>query len=72
MSIVATKMQKATNVVPFKRPLVSEIVCADNLEFMRRQASESMHLIVTSPPYNLDKECSCVRMNACTCASSRA
>src|SRR5436190_4207814 len=28
----------------------------DNLSFMRSLADESMHLIITSPPYNLGKE----------------
>jgi adenine-specific DNA-methyltransferase len=32
------------------------IECRDNLSFMRSLASESMKLIVTSPPYNLGKE----------------
>lgn len=34
----------------------TKIACEDNLKFMRRLADESMHLIVTSPPYNLGKE----------------
>lgn len=32
------------------------IACEDNLGYMRRYSDESMHLIVTSPPYNLGKE----------------
>ena len=32
------------------------IECEDNLTYMHRHADESMHLIVTSPPYNLGKE----------------
>ncbi len=31
------------------------ISCSDNLDFMRPLKSESMHLIVTSPPYNIGK-----------------
>ena len=31
------------------------LACADNLEFMRGLPSESMKLIVTSPPYNIGK-----------------
>ena len=33
----------------------SAMVCQDNLEFMETLESESMKLIVTSPPYNLGK-----------------
>lgn len=47
---------KRAKIIPFKKPLVSEIECADNLRFMRKLPAESMHLIVTSPPYNLGKE----------------
>ncbi|MGH7112635.1 MAG: DNA-methyltransferase, partial [Stellaceae bacterium] len=32
------------------------IECSDNLPFMRSLPTESMKLIVTSPPYNLGKE----------------
>ena len=45
-----------SNVVPLKRKLRSHIKCADNLEFMRSLKNNSMHLIVTSPPYNIGKE----------------
>lgn len=34
----------------------ADIVCEDNLSYMRRHQNESMQLIVTSPPYNLGKE----------------
>jgi adenine-specific DNA-methyltransferase len=34
----------------------AEIVCEDNLKFMRRLPDGSMKLIVTSPPYNIGKE----------------
>ncbi len=33
----------------------ANIVCADNLQFMRELEDESMQLIVTSPPYNIGK-----------------
>lgn len=57
MSNSAQKVNiRRTNIIPFKKPLVSEIECADNLRFMRKLPAESMHLIVTSPPYNLGKE----------------
>ena len=46
----------AQNILPFKRQLKSVIECKDNLKFMRSLENESMHLIVTSPPYNLGKE----------------
>lgn len=49
-------MRISEKVVPFRRPLVSKIECTDNLKFMRQLGTESMHLIVTSPPYNLGKE----------------
>lgn len=39
----------------FKKP-TSTIECIDNLDFMRSLKKESMHLIVTSPPYNIGKE----------------
>jgi adenine-specific DNA-methyltransferase len=44
------------NVERLQRDARAEIVCEDNLRFMRRLANESMHLIVTSPPYNIGKE----------------
>ncbi len=42
-------------VVPFTAPLDVRIECTDNLTFMRQLAADSMHLIVTSPPYNMGK-----------------
>ena len=33
-----------------------KISCEDNLKYMRELDDESMHLIVTSPPYNIGKE----------------
>lgn len=43
-------------VVPLRETAQHHIELADNLEFMRRLDKESMHLIVTSPPYNIGKE----------------
>ena len=46
---------------PIDKPLATdcgveaEAVCANNLDYMKRLASESMKLIVTSPPYNIGK-----------------
>lgn len=54
MTAVAKK-KTASNVVPFRKALEYSIKCIDNLEFMRSLPNESMHLIVTSPPYNLGK-----------------
>jgi adenine-specific DNA-methyltransferase len=34
----------------------SVIRCEDNLTFMRSLPDESIHLVVTSPPYNIGKE----------------
>jgi adenine-specific DNA-methyltransferase len=53
---VAKKQNTDTLVLPFRKPLVSLIERSDNLVFMRKLPAESIHLIVTSPPYNLDKE----------------
>jgi adenine-specific DNA-methyltransferase len=51
----ALRKEIVDTVVPFKRTLKSVIECKDNLEFMRSLKNESMHLIVTSPPYNMGK-----------------
>ncbi|TBR36469.1 MULTISPECIES: DNA-methyltransferase [Dyella] len=48
--------RQTAKVVPFKRPLVASIECRDNLEYMRSLPKESMHLVVTSPPYNIGKK----------------
>lgn len=42
-------------IVTFPRKLTTRIEKTDNLKFMRSLPDESMHLIVTSPPYNLGK-----------------
>ena len=41
------------NVLPFEKPALFSIECQDNLHYMRSLPDESMHLIVSSPPYNL-------------------
>lgn len=51
-------MRAGSNVVPlfplFDRDRV-HVACEDNLAYMRPLASESMQLIVSSPPYNIGK-----------------
>jgi adenine-specific DNA-methyltransferase len=50
-------MKHATaKILPFRQTLTTSIECKDNIEFMRGLPKESMHLIVTSPPYNIGKE----------------
>jgi adenine-specific DNA-methyltransferase len=51
----AQKKRPASNVLPFEKPVDFLIERLDNLKFMRKLLNESMHLIVTSPPYNLGK-----------------
>jgi len=38
-----------------KAPVEAFMACQDNLEFMRPMKSESVELVVTSPPYNIGK-----------------
>jgi adenine-specific DNA-methyltransferase len=49
---------KSATILPFVKPTEPQamIACEDNLSFMRSLPNESMHLIVTSPPYNIGKE----------------
>jgi adenine-specific DNA-methyltransferase len=49
---------KTANILPFpkKGEPKAVVACEDNLSFMRKLPNESMHLIVTSPPYNIGKE----------------
>ena len=35
---------------------LDQIICGDVLEVLARIPRESVHLIITSPPYNLDKD----------------
>lgn len=46
----------AANILPFQRRHIASIECQDNIDFMRALKSESMKLIVTSPPYNIGKK----------------
>lgn len=52
----AARVIRAPNVLPFRRPLVANVECLDNLQYMRKLPQESIQLIVTSPPYNVGKE----------------
>lgn len=54
----ALKSALQSNIIQFPglgKPQAT-VECEDNLTFMRRLKSASMHLIVTSPPYNIGKE----------------
>jgi adenine-specific DNA-methyltransferase len=51
----AQKVAIGDNVFLFKQKFTARIECCDNLQFMRGLADESMHLIITSPPYNMGK-----------------
>lgn len=53
---LAVAVAKANTVRRLQRDAHADIVCEDNLIYMRRLASASMKLIVTSPPYNIGKE----------------
>lgn len=50
-----TLKPRHSNVERLHRDAKADIACDDNLRYMRRLDDESMHLIVTSPPYNLGK-----------------
>jgi adenine-specific DNA-methyltransferase len=54
----ALKSALQSNVIQFPRlgEPQATVECEDNLTFMRRLKSASIHLIVTSPPYNIGKE----------------
>jgi adenine-specific DNA-methyltransferase len=56
MNKAAIKSMPVDNVLPFPGQRTVRVECADNIQFMRQLPKESMHLIVTSPPYNLGKE----------------
>lgn len=45
----------STNVLPFARANTVDLRCEDNIEYMRSLEKNSIHLIVTSPPYNMGK-----------------
>lgn len=46
---------RALNVVELQTDHAAQMVCQDNLAFMRPFPDENMKLIVTSPPYNIGK-----------------
>lgn len=52
----AHKILKTADILPFEKKPKAIVSCEDNLSFMRKLPNESMHLIVTSPPYNIGKE----------------
>jgi adenine-specific DNA-methyltransferase len=54
-SVAAKQVSFPDNVVSIRRALTADVQCLDNLQYMRSLKDESMHLIVTSPPYNLGK-----------------
>ncbi len=45
--------QENQNIESSIAPYLNKIVCGDSLEVMRKMPSESIDLMVTSPPYNL-------------------
>jgi len=52
-----SKLKSKNNIVTTLKPKHKvDIECSDNLEYMRSLRKSSMHLIVTSPPYNIGKE----------------
>lgn len=52
-----TLAQSNSNTITrLQRDSHADVVCEDNLKYMRGLASSSMKLIVTSPPYNIGKE----------------
>lgn len=54
--MTSKKNNAARNVKVLKRSPKVNIECIDNIEYMRSLRKSSMHLIVTSPPYNIGKE----------------
>lgn len=54
--MASRKSQSLKNVRTLKRSPKINVECVDNLEYMRSLRKGSMHLIVTSPPYNIGKE----------------
>ncbi len=52
---VRSAKPSAEDVIRLPRDAKAEIVCQDNLRFMRGLPDKSMKLIVTSPPYNIGK-----------------
>lgn len=52
---ISGEVKASTRIKRLKRDATAEIVCQDNLKFMRGLQDESISLIVTSPPYNIGK-----------------
>ena len=53
------RKKEQSNTAKIKRlhnDATANVVCEDNLSFMRRRPDESIDLSITSPPYNLGKE----------------
>jgi len=55
MRTAALLNDSTSNLLLFKKQPAVNIQCADNLQFMRSLGDESIHLIATSPPYNIGK-----------------
>lgn len=53
---MANAVSAASNIVSLPRNVKFDIRCQDNIEFMRSLRKGSFHLIVTSPPYNMERE----------------
>jgi adenine-specific DNA-methyltransferase len=56
MGLALVKKKDPVRVTRLHTDAHANVVCKDNLKFMRTLADGSMNLIVTSPPYNLGKE----------------
>lgn len=56
MYIGTEPAQLALAAVTLQRDADAQLVCKDNLSFMRELPDESMHLVITSPPYNIGKK----------------
>lgn len=56
ISLRKSVQSKALEVKQLQQNSNINIACEDNIRYLRRLDDESMHLIVTSPPYNIGKE----------------
>ena len=52
---VGAEVKSSADIQRLHRDANAEIICQDNLTFMRRLPDASMSLIMTSPPYNIGK-----------------
>ncbi len=52
----ALQQPRLALITRLQKDVEADVVCSDNLKFMRKLPDESMKLIVTSPPYNIGKE----------------